>query len=786
LQRLMRAYRYELVLMGFRAHTIAELTPPAGGSTGDYHSIEVDGIALGNLAFRQRPVVPQTIAGGRVDPFVNAFLTSPTNNSPFEHDLGPASRGRFDGKVDLTYAFSDNVALSLPLHVETYRYDGSFPADSVSGSTPMRLTVEPALVLNVGKYGSIAGAYVRVGQLDNLQSSRMGLAYRATDATQQGPGFQNPVQPYENGIDIGGIFGKRTSFQLSFAQLDQSAVETFPGSSDSINDNYFLVVRPPRTSQIQTGQPISPIVPTRTDTYIASGGPVTFVYLSQKAGIGTVYISSIDGTVCTSAGLTPLNAPCPIHPGQWYYIDGTNQVVFTSPLPVGSVVQISYAASGGGGQFERDRIQYARYHFSARINHEIAGIPGAQMGLSISRVFDSGNVRYNTGYGLLSDTVYGLDARIPLAFIRMGPGRAQHPDIFAEVASSKYTPDRYNTSAITDGAMVVGLRLNVAGARASVQYQAVGPDFMDGGPLRFFGPSPQSFQSWRAGYFPEFFGFANNIAINKTFATTITPGCVGTNCADANANLTYIYPVFNPFHASGPQFFSAFAPNSRGLTTNFSAPFGHGADGLNARVEMQHLQEMAPNSDGQIQYGPGFASSTRLSFDKLLAGVRFGAPLFGRSWAVDLNASTERLYRKDMTAYSYVPFNILTGGPDASLVAALNAYLSMPGNTPILFYPNYVDERHTSFDLGVTLPVAQSLDLGLNFDAQAYRGSYGTTLGENISQRKNTSIATLSYNIPRSRSSLTLVVGMQRYFDNVLSTYNYSQNREDVDYTIRF
>ena len=101
-----------------------------------------------------------------------------------------------------------------------------------------------------------------------------------------------------------------------------------------------------------------------------------------------------------------------------------------------------------------------------------------------------------------------------------------------------------------------------------MQYQAVGPNFLDGGPLRYFGPAPATFQFWRGNYFPQFFGFGNNLAINSIFDGAVTPGCTGTACTHNNSNLTYIYPVFNPFVASGPQFFSAFAPNTQGITAN--------------------------------------------------------------------------------------------------------------------------------------------------------------------------------------------------------------------------
>jgi hypothetical protein len=775
LQRLMRSLKDELILLGVRTTSLDQIVHPAKPAPFS-PSLQVHGTTAAEGSAIQLSGVPKTIGGGSIDPFVNAFLSSPADNSPFEHAPGPGNLVRLEAKITPTYTMSETSSVSVPIRV--IEYNGPFTAQD-------RYYVQPAVVLNLGKAGGLSSVYVRAGQLDNLESSRLGLTYRAPDETQQGPGFGNPVQPYENGVAVGGVFNGLTRFQVSWSRIDQSLIDSLPGFGDLVaSNNYFLVASPPGNSAIQPGTAGAAGGAPRTDTFVATAGPLGSVSLSIKAAIGSVYISAVNGAVCTPAGTTPAGAPCPIRPGAWRYIDQTNQVVFQSPLPAGSTVQISYSTLNNTSTVGRSSFGFQRDHINARLNQEFKGMPGAELGFSLSRIVDTldDTSALPSGYGAMSDTVLGLDARLPLPFKLAGKSAVV---LFGEGAYSKFTPDSFNTPGITDSAAVGGVRLNLFNATAIVQYQAVGADFMDGAPLRYLGPGPATFQTWHGNFFPQFFGFANNLAINQIFDTSVTPGCAGVACSSRNPGLTYIYPVFNPFVASGPQFYSAFAPNSRGLTTTVAAPFSLGEYALKAHLRVQYLQEIIANGTGQITYGPGFASPVRMKFDTVEGGLSAGLPMFNTRATAELSGSSEHLFRKDMTAYAYVPFNPATGGPDPSSGAALNAFLA-GGAIPILFFPNYIDELHTTYSAGLTIPLARELELGLAYNTQSYRGSYGTTIAQNISQRKDGYGGTLSYKIPKTRNSIDLLLGTQRYTDSVLPSYNYNQNREDLNYSIRF
>jgi len=118
---------------------------------------------------------------------VNAYLRSDESNSP----IVPANSGnnfRMDDKINLSYAINENLTVSFPIHILNYEYGGEFtPAGKVG--------LQPDILVNIGRAGNLTNGYMRFGALDNLRSSRVGLTFRAPDASTQGPGFQYPFQP---------------------------------------------------------------------------------------------------------------------------------------------------------------------------------------------------------------------------------------------------------------------------------------------------------------------------------------------------------------------------------------------------------------------------------------------------------------------------------------------------------------------------------------------------------------------------------------------------------------
>jgi hypothetical protein len=374
----------------------------------------------------------------------------------------------------------------------------------------------------------------------------------------------------------------------------------------------------------------------------------------------------------------------------------------------------------------------------------------------------------------------GVDAQLPLRFLHLGGDRASFPMFYGEIASSKFTPDYRTVAPVSDSAGVVGLRLKIYKFTASVQYQSVGANYLDGAPLRYFGNTPQLFSYYNQNYFPGFFGFANNAAVNEAFdaANGTCHGANKINCTSQNPNLTFIYPVFNPFVAGGSQFFSAFAPNTNGFTLNVNLPLRLGGLGINSRLLGQHLSEINPD-DAATQFysayaGDGGALSTkRMTMDKIEAGAQFNLPMFKQAVGIHLSGSVERLLRDDKTAFNYLPLNLATGSEEL-------------GGTAVPFYPNYTDMYHTTVAAAASVPLSKDVIFGASYDTQGFHGAYGTTLGQNISERKDTYVGSITYNIPKTTSSVAFALRNYKYTDFTLPSFDNNENREDINFVIRF
>lgn len=802
LQKLIDALKDELDSLGVRVTNVEDAIDALDRRTKLAQSLQLHGDLFHNFSERQAVTYPRTIkngtgvaqplyyggtvpAGGAatVDPFVDAFLRSPESNSPLEQAT-LANYIRFDDKINLAYTVNENLTVSFPIHILNYETGGAY----TSGA---KYSVQPDIHINIAKSGNITNLYLRFGELDNLKSSRVGLTYRAPDPAGQGPGFEYPVQSYQKGVQIGGTLNGLTDVQINFSRVDPALINTQLNVLDSSGEpgvnNYFYYVDRPQTTYVQPGAPGSTSGALRTDTFNAGNAPLAQVSLKQKAQLGTVYISQYNGSQFNASAALVSGAPGgPTAPPAFIYNDNYNSVVFGTPLPPGSSVAISYV-----GLTVSNQANPLRYNFNARVNHKLKGVPGGEVGLSFNRLFDTdeaatpGDVtnvglQNASGYGLVSDSVVGLDAQLPLRFLHLGGDRAQYPMLYSEVASSRFTPDYRSVAAVRGSAAVVGLRLKIFGLTASAQFQSVGANFLDGAPLRYYGNPPQLFSYYNQNYFPGFYGFANNKTVNEQFDAA-NPACLASkaNCALNNPNLTYIYPIFNPFVAGGSQFFSAFAPNTTGVTLSLNAPLNIGGLTVNGRLLGQHLAEIHADSAATQFYsatlGGGRANSTKpMTLDKIEAGAQFNVPVFRETVGINLTGGIERLSRPDKTAFNYLPVS----------PGALSETSAGPGG--VSFYPNYTDMYHTTVAAAASVPLTKDVIFGASYNSQGFHGAYGTTLGQNISQRKDTYVGSITYNIPKTTSSVNFALRNYKYTDFVLPTFNSNENKEDINFVIRF
>jgi S-layer homology domain len=762
LQKLIDALKDELDALGVRVTTLEDAVASLDRRTKVAQAIAVHGTVLAEGTSSAFVTIPRNVAGGGIDQFVNVYATSPDDNNPIEQLNGPQTILRSDARFDFIYTVNENVTVSVPVHVIDYGSATQYSA---------QYSISPDVVVNVAQAGAFTNLTLREAQLDNVVSSRVGLTYRAPDDAQQND-FANPTQPFPKGFEIGGILNGLTSFQLTFSQLDQTLINTqnfLPNPSGSGFANLFLApVVPPQGGLVQTGS-----TPT-TDTFTAGANGLGAVYLSKKAVAGTVAITAY----AVPGGAAAIPA--------FSYLDGSNQVVFAVPLPPGARISIGYVGLG----YTNNEIP-KRFQTGLRVNQQIAGLPGAEVGLTFHRLWDENlpggssagavdlgvNAPPAGDFGDVSDTVFGVDFQVPLALVRGDASRA--PMLFGEVSASRWTPDTQIVASTGAYAGVVGLKLKVYRAQVTLQVQSVGANYLDGAPFRFFGNAPATWANYQGDFYPQFFGFANTLGINQTFDASINAGAPGRSATAANPALTFIYPVFNPFVAGGPDYYSAFAPNTQGPSLTIVSPLRIGGLTIDGRVFAQHLTQLQANANTTSTFGPQFPTGVRATFDTLDAGATL--PL-GRV-SVNLSGTLEHLKRNDTTGQLYIPYNPSTASYD---VGALANYQAAGGTSAVVYYPNYVSLYHTSLAAGVSLPVTRDLVLNTRYSDQRYFGSYGTTLQPNIGGTKDQIDLGLVYTVPKTSSSVGLSFRNSTYKDAALSSYNLTANSEDVNFTIRF
>jgi hypothetical protein len=199
-----------------------------------------------------------------------------------------------------------------------------------------------------------------------------------------------------------------------------------------------------------------------------------------------------------------------------------------------------------------------------------------------------------------------------------------------------------------------------------------------------------------------------------------------------------------------------------------------------------HLQEIRPDSQAAQTYGPVYGTTVPEMFDTYGLNTKFTVPVSTNMNAtINLNGSYENLRRLDMTAQQYYPLNPSTQTFDATAFAEANA--AFPGiGSAVSFLPNYINMRHITLGANATLPLTRDLNLNGSYSTQRYGGSYGTTLGQNISERKDYYTGGLTYNIPKSNSSLSILARHYGYTDAVVPNFNYGETRQDINFTVRF
>ncbi|HME82417.1 MAG TPA: S-layer homology domain-containing protein [Candidatus Eremiobacteraceae bacterium] len=803
LARLMDAYKDELDGMGVRVTQIEDRLAALDKATKFAQGFTVHGTLWSGYSQREQIQNPTVLTGApscattnplpanaclarsdSVFNFTDQFIENDQSNDPYYGRVGPGILlPRAQWEFTPSYAVNQNLIISLPINIVDY-YSGGYRQQQTG------VGINPTLEVNVPNMNGVTGLNIRVGQLQNIKGSLTGLTYSPADNFHIN--YTDPFRPYPNGVDVTATIEKYLDVQAYGTRLDPvgvlSGAPTFPPNTGWIQSNTYLG---PYYFQQTTN--VYGSAPT-TDTFTSGTGTLTSVTLSALAQPGTVFVSYYLGPPACFTGCFFTAANQPNEPS-FNFVQTPNMVVFTSPspIPAGVTVSITYQSySVSNNTFPQ------RYDVGGRAVYRIPGIPSAQIGFSLNRLFDlnggnsaSGNTVYlqsaSVPNTIVSDTVFGFDFVMPLAR-EWGSGQwgVVTPALYGEVATSKYTPDFQRIPAQSDTAGVIGLKFKFLGGDQTLSYQSVGPYYIDGASFMWAGQSPALFSFWNMPQLPTGFGIGNTLGINQQVdAVALANGYAGPLLANTGQfpGGTFDFPLFNQFKAQGPYFYSTFAPNTRGPSVQLNFPIRIGGVNLKIRLGGQQLQEIRPNSLSAAIFGPQYVTGVGGKYQTYGGGFTLGLPIWDRTATLNFDALYERIQRLDQTPFVYAADPLL--GVPGAYNALGSTELTGTGQI-VYFYPNYQNVRHLAGSGSLALPITAALTANVTYVNQAWGGEALNTLNQSISQTKTALNAGVLYNIPNTNSSINFFFTNYQWKDNQLPTYNWTQNRQNIYFTVKF
>jgi len=803
LARLMDAYKDELDGMGVRVTQIEDKLAALDKATKFAQGFTVHGTLWSAYSQREQIQNPTVLVGApscatttplpanacfaRSDPvfnFTDQFIETDQSNDPYYGRVGPGILlPRAQWEFTPSYAVNQNLIISLPINIVDY-YSGGYRQQQTG------VGINPTLEVQVPNMNGVTGLDIRIGQLNNIKGSLTGLTYSPADNFHIN--YTDPFRPYPNGVNVTATVMKYLDVQAFGTRLDPVGIltnlPTFPPNTGWIQSNTYL--GPYYFQQTTNSYPSAPT----TDTFTSGTGTLTSVTLSALAQPGTVFVSYYQGPPTCFAGCF-FTGPNQTGEPAFNFIQTPNEVVFTSPspLPAGATVAVTYQSySVSNNTFPQ------RYDVGGRAVYRIPGIPSAQVGFTVNRLFDlrgdsfaAGNTVYlqtasipNT---IVSDTVFGLDFVLPLS---RAWGKGQWaiitPALFGEVSNSKYTPDFQRIPAQSDTAGVIGLKFKWLGGDQTFTYQSVGPYYVSGANFMWAGQAPPLFSFWNYPQLPTPFGIGNSLGINQQVdAIALANGFTGPLLANSGQFPfgSFSFPLFNQFKAQGPFWYSSYAPNTRGPSVQLNFPVRIGGLNVKFRLGGQQLNEIRPNSLAAAIFGPQFASNVAGKYQTVGGGFTLGLPIWDRTATLNFDALYEQIQRLDQTPFVYAADPLL-GIPNA--YNPLGSAELLGTGREVFFYPNHQNVHHEAGSGSLALPITAALTANVTYVNQTWGGEALNTLNQTISQQKTALNAGVLYNIPNTNSSINFFFTNYQYKDTQMPTYNWNQNRQNIYFTVKF
>jgi hypothetical protein len=143
---------------------------------------------------------------------------------------------------------------------------------------------------------------------------------------------------------------------------------------------------------------------------------------------------------------------------------------------------------------------------------------------------------------------------------------------------------------------------------------------------------------------------------------------------------------------------------------------------------------------------------------------------------VSLDGLYQTLQRGDQAPFALMPLG-------ANSNANINAGAA-PGAA--VYYPNYDGLQQYVGAASVALPVTSSLTVKGSFSERRSGGVDLDALTQSLTQRTTAYGGGLVYNIPKTNSSINLFFNRNVYTQDNVPTYNWSENRQNLFFSVKF
>jgi hypothetical protein len=399
-------------------------------------------------------------------------------------------------------------------------------------------------------------------------------------------------------------------------------------------------------------------------------------------------------------------------------------------------------------------------------------------GLTYGRVFGAPNrgelirfVSTDAAATPVGGSVFGFEFALPLTE-RVGSAT---PVLFGQFASA--VRQDAHSIAKSDDAQTVGMRFKLLGGESSFALASIGPSFHTGVTAGFSGQGPAVFAFYNfaqattnAGNAFGLFGQSGGGAL----AAELNAAPLQGDSAGAASSITL--PLISSLSAQGPFWYGDYSPAARGSSVQLNLPFKVAKIPVKVSLREQALTEVQPFSLATQILGPAFASSAANKYNAVGGGVTLALPLLNRRATVSLDGLYQTLQRGDQAPFALMPLG-------ANSNANINAGAA-PGAA--VYYPNYDGLQQYVGAASVALPVTSSLTVKGSFSERRSGGVDLDALTQSLTQRTTAYGGGLVYNIPKTNSSINLFFNRNVYTQDNVPTYNWSENRQNLFFSVKF